>query len=173
MTRLPILTWGDARLRQVARPVGDITDAVRRLADDMTETMYDAPGRGLAAPQVGVGLRMFVIDAHWKDGAPRAPLVMIDPDIAWRSADTATHEEGCLSIPGVPAPITRPAAVTLRWTGLDGTARERRLEGTEAVCAQHEYDHLDGVLITDRMAPDLLAAAQAALDDLARAGGTA
>ncbi|MDF0600853.1 peptide deformylase [Psychromarinibacter sp. C21-152] len=171
MSRLPILVWGDPRLRAVARPVGEITPEVRDLAWDMVDTMYDAPGRGLAAPQVGVGLRMFVMDCHWKDGVARAPDIVIDPEILWRSEETAVHQEGCLSIPGVPAEIERPAEVTMRWTTLDGFREERQLDGFEAVCAQHEFDHLDGIMIPDRMSEEDRVATEAELRALAARGG--
>ncbi len=152
--------------------MGEITGEVRDLAWDMVDTMYDAPGRGLAAPQVGVGLRMFVMDCHWKDGFARSPDIVIDPEIVWRSEETATHQEGCLSIPGVPAEIERPAAVTMRWITLDGTPEERQLDGFEAVCAQHEFDHLDGIMIPDRMREEDREDAEDALRDLAERGGT-
>jgi peptide deformylase len=148
MPVLPIVTVPDDRLRAVSAPVGAVDDAVRRLAADMLDTMYAAPGRGLAAPQVGVLRRLFVMDPGWKDGALE-PLVCIDPEIADPSPDTATRIEGCLSIPDHPVAVTRPAAVTLRWTDLDGARHERRLTGFAAVVAQHEADHLDGRLILD------------------------
>lgn len=142
---LPILQHPDPVLRRVCRGLPD--DPVQ-MAADLLATMYAAPGRGLAAPQVGFSLRMFVIDTGWKDGAAD-PLVALDPEILDLSAEQATAMEGCLSIPGPSVAVTRPAAVTLRWTGLDGIRRERRLSGIEAVCAQHEADHLDGRLIVD------------------------
>lgn len=167
MSPRPILIWGDPRLLRKAAPVGEVTDTVRRLADDMAETMYAAPGRGLAAPQVGVGLRMFVMDCGWKDGAPRAPWVVIDPDLSDPAPDSVEREEGCLSIPDLPMPVARPAEVTLSWTGLDGLRHKRRLSGFEAACAQHEYDHLDGILIPDRTTPEARARLARALDALA------
>lgn len=169
MSLRTILLWGDPRLRETARPVGEITPALRSLVEDMIDTMYAAPGRGLAAPQVGEGLRLFVMDAHWKDGAPRAPLVAIDPEILDPSAELVEREEGCLSIPGLPMPVARPAEVTLRWTGLDGVRRARRLTGFEAACAQHEFDHLEGVLIPDRTRPEVRARLDAELKALAAA----
>lgn len=149
MAVLPIVTHPDARLRALCAPVGAVDDETRRLAADMLDTMYAAPGRGLAAPQVGVLRRLFVMDPGWRDGAPE-PLVCIDPEIADPSEETATSTESCLSIPGEPRAVTRPAAVTLRWTDLDGVRHARRLTGFAAVVAQHEADHLDGVLILDR-----------------------
>ena len=153
MSVLPILIYGDARLREVAVPV--VVDAsVRQLAADMVETMYDAPGRGLAAPQVGVGIRMFVMDCQWKDGAERAPLVILNPEMSDPSPETAIRSEGCLSIPDIVVEVERPAEISMRWWTLEGEMIARRLHGFEAVCAQHEYDHLDGVLNTDRVSDD-------------------
>lgn len=151
MSVLAIRTLGDPVLRCRASEVGEITDEIRTLAADMIETMYDAPGRGLAAPQVGRSLRLFVMDALWKDGTDRAPLVAINPRIVASSAGMRIFDEGCLSIPGITVPVERPARVTLGWTDLDGMAQQGALEGIEAVCAQHEYNHLEGVLNIDRL----------------------
>ena len=148
MSVLPIRIYGDPALRREARHA-PLDDRTRRLAADMIDTMYYAYGRGLAAPQVGESLRLFVMDCHWKDGAAQAPLVFLNPAITWRSVDDATHEEGCLSIPGVPVEIRRPASVVLSWTDLDGGGRQQTFKGFEAVCVQHEADHLDGVLNVD------------------------
>jgi len=150
MSILPILRFPDARLRRPCLPVGAPDDAIGQLAADMLETMYAARGRGLAAPQVGVLRRMFVMDPGWKEGTP-APLTCLDPEILDAAADQHTGPEGCLSIPGVPAMVSRPAWVVLRWTGLDGQAHSERLGGAAAVCAQHELDHLNGRLIIDLM----------------------
>lgn len=166
MSVLPIRIYGDQALRRIAEDA-PLDDRVRRLAADMSETMYDAPGRGLAAPQVGENLRLFVMDCHWKDGADRAPLVFLNPRLTWRSEETAVNEEGCLSIPGVPVDVRRPASITLSWTDLEGAAQEQGFEGFEAVCIQHEVDHLDGILNVDlasdedraRIAPQLAALA--------------
>lgn len=114
----------------------------------MLNVMYRAKGRGLAAPQVGWSRRIFVMDAGWKDGLP-SPMVFINPEIADASEARATQDEQCLSIPDHPVSVTRPTWILLRWQGLDGGARERRFDGFEAACIQHERDHLDGVLITD------------------------
>lgn len=148
MSILPILKWPDPRLSQVCAPVGD--EDVSDLAAAMLETMYDAPGRGLAAPQVGVMKRMFVMDCGWKEGNP-TPEVCINPEIISLSAETATGEEGCLSIPNAPVEVERPVSVLLRWRGLDGAMIRRELTGFEARCALHEYDHLDGRVIFDRI----------------------
>jgi peptide deformylase len=163
---LPILIYGHPALARVAERVPRITGDIRALAADMIDTMYDAPGRGLAAPQVGVPLRLFVMDCHWKDGAPRDPRVCINPEISDASTDMAENTDVCLSIPGVAAPVTRPSGITLRWTGLDGQAREQRLTGIAATCAQHEYDHLDGILTPDRLTDTARAGIQARLDAL-------
>ena len=166
MSVLPIRIYGDPALRRVAKGA-PLDDRVRRLASDLIDTMYDANGRGLAAPQVGENLRIFVMDCHWKNGAARAPIICLNPTFTWRSDETAVHGEGCLSIPGVPVDVGRPARAAMRWTDLDGGAHERVFDGFEAVCAQHEADHLDGVLNVDlisdaekaRIAPQLEALA--------------
>lgn len=151
MARLPILRWPDARLATVCDPVAQGED-LSALIEEMLQTMYDAPGRGLAAPQVGVMKRLFVMDVTWKEGA-KSPVVMINPRILDRSEDMITAEEGCLSIPGVLTGIERPARVEMEWTDAEGTVQRRWLDGFAARCAQHEYDHLDGVVTFDRLAP--------------------
>jgi peptide deformylase len=153
MALLPILRWPDARLSRRCDPVAAIDGAIRQLAADMLETMYAAPGRGLAGPQVGAMVRMFVMDVSWKDGTPD-PVVVVNPEIIWRGDDLAEGAEGCLSIPGVTALVTRPTTIRLRWTGLDGGLREETLTGFAATCAQHEYDHLDGLVTFDRLNPE-------------------
>jgi peptide deformylase len=158
----PIVHWPDPRLTTVCDPVGKVTAATRKLVQDMFETMYEAPGRGLAAPQVGVMQRIFVTDTTWKEG-DRTPLVFINPEITDRATDLVTQEEGCLSIPGVLTPIARPAEVTLRWTDLEGMPREQRFTGFAAACVQHELDHLDGILTLDRLDPRQRAGIEAAL----------
>ena len=149
----PIVLWPDPVLARRCDPVREIDAAVRTLAQDMLETMYDAPGRGLAAPQVGVSLRLFVMDCTWKEGEP-SPMTVINPEIVTFSADRATGPEGCLSIPGILAEVERSTSITLRWTDLDGRTCEKELSGFEAICAQHEYDHLDGLVTFDRLSPD-------------------
>jgi peptide deformylase len=148
MAVLPIVTHPDPVLRRPCVPVGPVTPSVRQLAADMLETMYAAPGRGLAAPQVGIGLRLFVMDVGWKDGAPD-PMVCVDPEILAVSDQMATGPEGCLSIPGVPCLVTRPAGITLAWTDLSGQRQRAELTGFAAICAQHEWDHLNGRLCID------------------------
>jgi peptide deformylase len=147
---LPILIVPDPRLRQKARPVGEGDgDAVRALAPRMLATMYAAPGIGLAAPQVGVGLRLVVLDVGPREKP--APMVLVNPEIVAASAERAVREEGCLSLPGQFAEVERPARVKLRWRELDGTRREMEADGLLGVCLQHEIDHLDGVLFVDHL----------------------
>ncbi len=160
MALLPILLWPDARLSTRCAEVAEVTEAVRALAADMLETMYAAPGRGLAAPQVGAMLRLFVMDTGWKEGA-RQPRVCVNPDILWMSDARATGPEGCLSLPGLSAEISRARAIRLRWTGLDGAEREEELHGFDAICAQHEFDHLDGIVTLQRLSPEARARAEA------------
>ena len=154
MSIRPILIHPDLRLKTVAGPVADIDDELRRLADDMLETMYDAPGSGLAAPQVGVLKRLFVMDCAKKEGsdAPN-PMVLVNPEIIARSEDTKVFEEGCLSIPEIYADVERPAEVTMRWLGLDGEEHEQTFGGFPAVCVQHELDHLNGRLYIEYLSP--------------------
>lgn len=149
MTIRPILIHPDPRLKKLCDPVTEIDDELRKLADDMLATMYDAPGIGLAAPQVGVMKRLFVMDCvKDKDAAPE-PMVMINPEVTWSSDETNVYEEGCLSIPDQYAEVTRPAEVRMRWTSLDGRDHEEQFDGLWATCAQHENDHLNGKLFID------------------------
>lgn len=148
MTLRPILIHPDPRLRRTADPVGVIDDAVRNLVSDMFDTMYDAPGIGLAATQLGVMKQVFVMDCGGKDDPP-APLALINPELLWVSEDKALSEEGCLSIPDVFENVTRPARVALAWTDLDGARRQSDFDGRWATCAQHELDHLQGKLFID------------------------
>jgi len=164
MSGLEILRWPDPRLSQVCAPVGAVTSDVVTLSQKMLETMYAAPGRGLAAPQVGEMLRLFVMDTTWKEGAP-TPMVFIDPAIVARSEIAAENTEGCLSIPGVSAQVTRPEWVELAWTTLEGLREQRRFDGFAAVCAQHELDHLDGIVTFDRLDPEARADAERAYAD--------
>ena len=147
----PILIHPDPRLKKPCEAVGEITPEIRALAADMLETMYDAPGVGLAAPQVGVTKRVVVMDCI-KDGPPE-PIVMVNPQILWASEDVTTYEEGCLSIPDQYAEVKRPASVRVEWTDLDGARQERDFTGLWATCAQHEIDHLDGKLFIDYLGP--------------------
>jgi len=150
MAILPIIVAPDPRLKQVAEPVAAVDAAVRRLADDMLETMYDAPGIGLAAPQVGVARRLIVADVAPKD-APRAPHVLINPEILWVSDDDGTANEGCLSLPEHYADVVRPRALRVAYLDLQGERRQLEAEGLLATCIQHEIDHLDGILFVDHI----------------------
>ncbi len=150
MSVLKILTWPHPLLARDCDPVEEIDSAVRHLVSDMLETMYAAEGRGLAAPQVGQAVRLFVMDTGWKERAPD-PVICINPEITWSSPETTAMDEGCLSIPGVSARVNRPAQVHMRWTALDGSANEDDLSGLAAICAQHELDHLDGIVTLDRV----------------------
>ncbi|MGS4948019.1 peptide deformylase [Meridianimarinicoccus sp. RP-17] len=153
MSVKPILIHPDPRLKKVAAPVPDLSDDLRALADDMLETMYDAPGIGLAAPQVGVGTRLIVMDCVKEEGADPRPMVLFNPEIVAASDTTSTYEEGCLSIPDQYADVTRPAEVTVRWIDRDGAERRADFAGLWATCVQHEIDHLDGKLFIDYLSP--------------------
>jgi len=148
MSIRPILILPDARLRAVADPVDKVDDAVKKLARDMLDTMYAAPGIGLAAPQIGEMKRIVVMDLAKEDEKPD-PIVMINPEILKFSDETEVSEEGCLSIPELYYEVERPAEVTVRYTDLDGNVIEREAKDRLAVCVQHELDHLDGVLYID------------------------
>ncbi len=145
----PIVQIPDPVLREVAGPVEVFDEGLRELARDMLETMYEAPGRGLAAPQVGLPVRLFVMDVAWKEGEPD-PQVFVNPEVLGTSEEQVTREEGCLSIPGRVSRVSRPAEVALRWQDLDGEWQEDTFDGFAATCVQHELDHLDGVLCIDR-----------------------
>ena len=153
MAKRPILIHPDPRLKTVTKPVGVISDEVKRLAGDMLETMYDAPGIGLAAPQVGVLSRLLVMDCVKEEDQPPRPMVLINPQVQWTSEETNVYEEGCLSIPEQYADVERPAEVEVTWTTLDGTEASERFEGLWATCVQHEIDHLDGKLFIDYLKP--------------------
>lgn len=143
-----IIVIPDPRLKLVSEPVATVDREVRRLADDMLETMYDAPGIGLAAIQIAVPKRIITIDIARKD-EPKKPVVLINPEIVWRSEETSTYEEGCLSIPEYYEEIERPARCRVRYLDLDGQPQELDCEGLMATCVQHEVDHLNGVLFID------------------------
>lgn len=153
MSIRPILLHPDPRLKKVSDPVGDISDEIKKLADDMLTTMYDAPGIGLAAPQVGVGARLLVMDCAKDEGEPAQPMVLINPEILWTSDETNTHEEGCLSLPDQFADVVRPAEVEVRWLTLEGGEATQRFDGLWATCVQHEIDHLNGTLFIDHLKP--------------------
>jgi peptide deformylase len=152
MAKLPIITLPDPILRKLSTPVERVDDELRRLADDMLETMYDAPGVGLAAIQVGVPRRLFVLDVADEDEKP-APLVLFNPEIVALGSETRLHEEGCLSIPDFRVEIERPASLTLSYIDRDGNPRELDAEGLLATAIQHEINHLDGKLIIDFLSP--------------------
>ncbi len=137
-------------LKQVSTPVSAVDDELRALMQDMLETMYEAPGIGLAAVQIGVLKRVIVMDLA-REGEPPQPRYFVNPEILWRSEETLPYEEGCLSIPGVYDEVERPARVRVRYLGIDGDAVEEEAEGLYAVCIQHEIDHLDGVLFIDHL----------------------
>jgi len=150
MARLPILVAPDPRLKLKAKRVEAVDDALRALMNNMLETMYDAPGIGLAAPQVAASVRVVVIDIS-KDGEPRAPLRMVNPEIVWASDEDNTYEEGCLSVPEHYADVVRPARVRVRYTDETGQERQLEADGLLATVVQHEMDHLDGVLFVDHL----------------------
>ena len=145
----PILIHPDPRLKKVCEPVTAISAELGKLAEDMLETMYDAPGIGLAAPQIGVTKRLIVMDCVKEGAGDPRPMVLFNPEVVWSSEDLSTYEEGCLSIPDQYAEVKRPASVRVRWTGLDGTAQEEQFDGLWATCVQHEIDHLNGKLFID------------------------
>ena len=155
MTVLSIVEVPDQRLRTPCPPVAQVDDATRALVRDMIETMYDARGIGLAAPQVGVMTRVVVIDLQEReaeDAEPvREPAAFINPELVGVSEELSTYNEGCLSIPEQYAEVTRPARCRVRWLDETGGAREAEFDGLMATCMQHEIDHLDGVLFIDRI----------------------
>ena len=139
-----------ATLKQKSKPVAVVDDALRALMDDMLETMYDAPGIGLAAIQIGVPKRVIVMDLAKKDEPP-APRYFVNPEILWASEEVKPWEEGCLSVPEIFDEVERPAKVKLRYLNYEGEQIEEDAEGVFAVCIQHEMDHLDGVLFIDHL----------------------
>ena len=153
MSILPILLHPDPRLKTRAQEIGAPDAAIRDLAANMLDTMYDAPGIGLAAPQVGVLRRLIVMDCVKEENAAPRPMALIDPAIEWTSDEMATYEEGCLSIPEQFGDVDRPAEVEVSWTDLDGIRQGERFSGLWATCVQHEIDHLDGKLFIDYLKP--------------------
>jgi peptide deformylase len=145
-----IIILPDKRLRQVSDPVKTVDAEVRKLVDDMFETMYDAPGVGLAAIQVGVARRVITVDTAKKD-EPKQPQVFINPEVVWSSQEKNTYEEGCLSIPEYYEEVERPAQVKVRYTDLDGKTHEVEADGLLATVLQHEIDHTNGVLFIDHI----------------------
>ena len=153
MTVRPILIHPDPRLKKVAALVAEITDDLRHAAQDMLETMYDAPGIGLAGPQIGLMQRIIVMDCVKDPEQQPRPVVLINPEVVWSSDTHSTYEEGCLSIPDQYAEVERPAEVKVRWLDLDGQGQEEHFSGLWATCVQHEIDHLDGKLFIDYLTP--------------------
>ena len=149
----PILIHPDPRLKKLCPPIGEITDEIRTLGRDMLETMYDAPGVGLAGPQIGVMRRIITMDCTKDPEAAPRPMVLVNPEIIWSSEDLSIYEEGCLSIPDQYAEVERPAIVRVRWTDLDGAVQEEEMTGLWATCVQHEIDHLDGKMYIDYLGP--------------------
>ena len=150
MAVLPIITAPDPRLNRRAQPVQKVDDSVRRLMDDMLETMYQAPGIGLAAPQVGVLKRIIVVDCAKADEKPQ-PYKIANPEILWRSTEMLVNNEGCLSLPEHYADVERPAEIKLRYLDEQNEIRELHAKGLLATCIQHEIDHLEGLLFVDHI----------------------
>ena len=150
MAKLPIIVAPDPRLKAKCKSVARVDAKIARLMDDMLETMYAAPGIGLAAPQVGIAQHVIVLDVA-KDDDPPAPLRMANPELVWVSDDDAVFSEGCLSLPEHYADVTRPARIRVRYLDHENEIRELEAEGTLATCIQHEMDHLDGVLFVDHL----------------------
>jgi peptide deformylase len=149
----PLVILPDSQLRLVSAPVASITPEIRKLAEDMLETMYDAPGIGLAAIQIGEPLRLVTLDVSKKsdedEETPKAPMVFVNPEVTWSSDEKNVYEEGCLSIPEYYEEVERPARVKVRYMDLDGATQEIEADGLLATCLQHEIDHLNGVLFID------------------------
>ncbi len=150
MTIRPLVILPDSRLKLVSEPVGPVTAEIRTLVADMFETMYDAPGVGLAAIQIGVAKRIVTIDTS-KDENAREPRVFLDPQIVWSSEEKRVYDEGCLSIPDYYGEVERPDRVRVKFRDLDGKEQEIEADGLLATCIQHEIDHLNGVLFIDHL----------------------
>lgn len=150
MAILDIIKSPDPILKQECAPVGRVDDEIRTLMDDMLETMYKAPGIGLAAVQIGVTRRVIVMDISTADDDP-GPLHLVNPEILWASGETAHYEEGCLSLPDHFAKVERPAAIRIKFLDYSGAERELEAKDTLATCIQHEMDHLEGILFVDRI----------------------
>lgn len=150
MAKLPILVAPDPRLKKKAAPVDKVDGEIRQLMDDMLETMYAAPGIGLAAPQVGALKRVIVVDVA-REGEEPSPLRIANPEIVEVSDDDAKYEEGCLSLPEQYSEVARPAWIRLRYIDHENEIRELEAEGLLATCIQHEIDHLDGILFVDHI----------------------
>ena len=145
-----ILIFPDPKLRRKADSIDEVTESIRNLASDMLQTMYDAPGIGLAGPQVGAMKRLFVMDCSPKDEEPE-PRVLLNPEVVWTSDETEKAEEGCLSFPNQFADVVRPTRVIAKFVDLDGNVHEEEFDGISARCVQHEIDHLNGRLFIDHV----------------------
>ncbi|WP_160007032.1 peptide deformylase [Rhizobium sp. 18055] len=150
MTIKPLIILPDPLLRQVSKPIERVDSDLQRLVDDMLDTMYDAPGIGLAAVQIGVPRRMLVIDVA-REGEDKQPLVFINPEIVASSDERSVYEEGCLSIPDYYAEVERPATVSVKYLDRDGKEQTVEADSLLATCLQHEIDHLNGVLFIDHI----------------------
>jgi peptide deformylase len=150
MAILEILVVPNPVLKQVSKPVEQVDGELRALMDDMLETMYAAPGIGLAAIQIGVPKRVIVMDLA-REGEEKQPRYFVNPEILWKSEETQPYEEGCLSVPEYYDEVLRPAKVRLRYLNYQGEQIEEEAEGLFAVCIQHEMDHLDGILFIDHL----------------------
>ena len=150
MAVLPILVAPHPVLKEKCAPVDAVTPELAQLMDDMLETMYDAPGIGLAAPQVGVSKRILVVDVARADEEPR-PIKMANPEITWASEEIGTYEEGCLSFPEQYADVQRPARVKVRYLDENNDEQEIEADGLLATCVQHEMDHLEGIVFVDHL----------------------
>ena len=149
----PIVLHPDARLKKKSVEVEKITDALIKMAEDMMETMYDAPGIGLAAPQIGVLERLIVMDCAKKEDEEPDPIIMVNPLIVASSEEKSVYEEGCLSIPEYFAEITRPEFIQVDWVDLGGKQHSEEFNGLKSICVQHEIDHLNGKLFIDYLGP--------------------
>ena len=148
MAKLDIINVPDPLLKKVSQPIGQVDDDLRRLMDNMVETMYAAPGIGLAAIQVAVPKRLLVMDTEG-DGENPSPLFIINPEIVWESEELNVYNEGCLSVPEHYAEVERPESVKVRYLDYDGKEQETLMTGLQATCVQHEIDHLDGIVFID------------------------
>ena len=164
---LPIRIWPDPVLLNSAEAVHEFDTQLSEFCADLLETMYAAPGRGLAAPQVGVSRRIFVMDTTWKEGT-YTPRIFINPEITPVSDYLLTHDEGCLSLPGFTVPVSRPASVSVRWQDPEGQSHEEVFDGFAAICAQHEFDHLNGILTLDHISEEARAEIADMLSELER-----
>lgn len=148
MAKLDIINVPDPLLKTLSDPVGQVDDELRRLMDNMLETMYAAPGIGLAAIQVAVPKRVIVLDTEGDD-EERKPLFLVNPEVTWESSEFNIYSEGCLSVPEHYAEVERPASVKVKYLDYDGKQQEQLMDGLTATCVQHEIDHLDGIVFID------------------------